>query len=281
MDVTVRMIGAVRVISLDYPPVNAYSLAVRTGLYDALQSVQQDPCTKVIILRGMGRCFSAGGDIRELGTAAASAVPGLSSHVQAAIEASSAPVIALLHGLAIGGGLETALACHYRLAHFDTQVSLPEVSLGLIPLSGTQRLPRLLGLEWAASMILTAKRYPTSAFRETALFDLVFDAAGDDMLALALAFARTVQDREKHPLVREHRVPDGNHIAILERIRRQMPGELTPAMLGALEALRACAEEMDFDSGMRRARDVYNNLAAQSMSPGTALQGTFECASDE
>jgi len=260
MTVTIEALDSVRVISLDYPPVNAYSLAARTALYDALQSIRRDPAAQAIILRGVGRCFSAGGDIRELGTSAATAGPGLSSHIQATIESSPVPVIALLHGLAIGGGLETALACHYRLAHADTLIALPEVSLGIIPLSGTQRLPRLLGLERAATLILCAQRHPAAAFRESALFDRVFDAADGDMLSIALAFARAISGKDKHPLVRERPVPDRQPGAILERLGKEAAGEMTPAQRGALEALRACATEPDFDRGMNCARKIYDGL---------------------
>jgi enoyl-CoA hydratase len=260
MTLAVELIGDVRVISLDCPPVNAFGLALRTALYAALQPPHPSS-VKAIILRGSGRCFSAGGDIRELGTPAAQSGPGLSSHVQAAIESSPVPIIALLHGLAIGGGLETALACHYRVARADTRLALPEVSLGLIPLSGSQRLPRVLGLERATSFILSAERCPAATFRHTALFDLLIDDPAEDVLTAALAFASSLPAQGSHRLIRDRAVPGRDATAALRRLADATPREQV-AKHAAIGALLACAEEPGFDQGMQRARIIYDQLAS-------------------
>ena len=154
MSVRARVDGSVCLITLDNPPVNGLSFAVRVGLCELLENARQSPDISAVVIHGAGRCFSAGGDIREIGTAFGMAAPGLSSHVHPAIERCGKPVIAALHGLAFGGGLETALACNYRIACADTRIALPEVGLGIIPLSATQRLPRLIGLQGALEMII-------------------------------------------------------------------------------------------------------------------------------
>ena len=255
-------IDDVAIISIDSPPVNSFSHAVRMGVYRALELAVADPKVRVAILLGRGRGFSAGGDIREFGSPAATEWPQLSLDLHAAIEASPKPIVAALHGIAIGGGLETALACHYRIAHEQTAIALPEVGLGLIPLSGTQRLPRLMAIDACVDFILRAERVRACDLGDTPVFDEVFAGPEQDLINIALAFARRVSRHSgSHLLVRDKPIfgPDS-----LERLRaaqiRWQQQSLSQAQDGALAAIAAAVECNDFDAGMGRARSIYERL---------------------
>ena len=145
--------GGVGVITVNNPPVNALSQGVRQGLMDAIARGVADSAVSAMVIIGAGRTFIAGADIREFGKPPLP--PDLNS-VLVAIEGSSKPVVAAIHGTALGGGLEVCLACHYRVAVAAGQVGLPEVKLGLLPgAGGTQRLPRVAGVEAALKMIVS------------------------------------------------------------------------------------------------------------------------------
>ena len=142
--------GAVAVIQLDNPPVNGLAYAVRAAILSGLDKANADAEISAVVLAGAGKSFSAGADINELGTPRSLLEPILPTVIRE-IERSEKPVIAAMHGVAMGGGLELALGCHYRVAAAGTQISLPEVKLGLLPgAGGTQRLPRAVGLATAA-----------------------------------------------------------------------------------------------------------------------------------
>ncbi len=156
--VTVETHGDVAVLSMNYPPVNALSHALRSGLADGLQKVAKDNAVKAVVLHCQGRTFVAGADITEFGKPPQS--PGLSD-VIAMLEASPKPTIAAIHGTALGGGLELALGCHYRVASPDAKWGLPEVKLGLLPgAGGTQRLPRAIGPIEALKVIVSGDHKP-------------------------------------------------------------------------------------------------------------------------
>ena len=141
--VTTRLHGKVLVVSVDSPPVNALGVDVRRGLVSAIDAAQSDDAVAAVLIVGAGRNFIAGADIREFGKPP---LPPALPDVCKRIEACSKPVIAALHGAALGGGLEVALAAHYRLAVNGVKLGLPEVQLGLMPgAGGTQRAPRLIG----------------------------------------------------------------------------------------------------------------------------------------
>jgi 3-hydroxyacyl-CoA dehydrogenase len=254
-----RLDGDIAVIALDNPPVNGLSLAVRQGLIAAFERAQREPLARAIVLHGHGRGFSAGGDIREFGTPAATAVPGLSLHVHPVIEGSAKPVIAALHGLAIGGGLETALTCHYRIAAGDTKVGLPELKLGVIPLSGTQRLPRVLGLQRAIDLILGSELVLARTLADSALFDRVIEGDATQVLSEAITFAREHIDTRPLPLIRHRPVPDADPQAILATARACLTEADAVAHEG-LAAIAAAVESTDFDAGMRAARAIYDGL---------------------
>ena len=144
---------AIAIVTVDSPPVNALSAAVRGGIFDCMKEAIADPSIKAIVLTCGGRTFIAGADITEFGKPPKP--PGL-QEVLVAMENSPKPIIAAIHGTALGGGLEVALACHYRVAVKEARLGLPEVKLGLLPgAGGTQRLPRAVGPELAVKMIVS------------------------------------------------------------------------------------------------------------------------------
>src|SRR3984893_3348952 len=180
--------GGIAVLTLDNPPVNSLGHELREALVAGLERANADPAIKAIVVIGSGSGFSGGADIREFGTPKAVAYPNLRT-VITEIEDSIKPVIAAIGGVCMGGGLELALACHYRVGAPGARIALPEVKLGLLPgAGGTQRLPRVLGVETALSMIASGATVPSEKLRDTPLFD----AFGDDLLGVALAFARRV-----------------------------------------------------------------------------------------
>lgn len=177
----------VAVITLDHGPVNALALPLRRHIGDALRAALDDQGIDAIVIVGAGRGFSGGGDITEFDTGALSHEPTPMS-LHSLIEASPKPVVAAMHGSALGGGLELALACHARVAESKTNVGLPEVHLGLVPgAGGTQRLPRLVGPEMALNMIVQGQTLPAHRLRDTALFDRLVDEAP---LESAISLAR-------------------------------------------------------------------------------------------
>jgi enoyl-CoA hydratase len=258
----------VAVLTIDHPPVNGLSHSVRLGLVAAFEHAIREPLVRAIVLTGAGRAFSAGGDIREFGTAAASAAPALSLHVHPVIESSPKPTIAALHGFAMGGGLETALVCHFRLAAASTKIALPEIKLGLIPLSGTQRLPRAIGLEAAIDMIVNARTMLALEFASETLFDATVDGDGPCVVDAAVRFARDVATRlaagriDRLPLIRARTIRDTDPSSILARARANAV-EGGSIAVAAIEAIAAAVEAEDFDAGMARARSIYDRLSAR------------------
>ena len=180
--------GDVAVVTLNSPPVNALSAAVRDGLHQAFQKADADPAAKAIVLICDGRTFIAGADITEFGGAMAGAsLP----EVQDAIEGASKPVVAAIHGTALGGGLEVALCAHYRVAVPSARLGLPEVNLGLLPgAGGTQRLPRVVGVETALSMMTSGRHVPAKEAKELGLVDEL--VSEDKLREEAIVFAKKV-----------------------------------------------------------------------------------------
>src|SRR5882724_2919733 len=181
--------NGIAVLKLDNPPVNSLGHELREELVAALERANADPAIKAIVLIGSGTGFSGGADIREFGTPKAVAYPNLRT-VTSEIEDSVKPVIAAIGGVCMGGGLELALACHYRVGAAGARIALPEVKLGLLPgAGGTQRLPRILGVEPALNIIVTGATIASEKLRGTPLFDAF---AEGDLLESALNFARRV-----------------------------------------------------------------------------------------
>jgi len=195
--------GDIAVITLDNPPVNGLGLSTRQGIAHGMEQALADAAVTSIVISGAGKAFSGGADIREFGSPKAMQEPNLNS-VITMLEKSSKPVVAAIHTVAMGGGLELALGCHYRVVAPGTSIALPEVKLGLIPgAGGTQRLPRALGVEPALNMIVSGesiKAEMLAMLPGQKLFDKV--AASPASLAdEALAFARSVAATRPLPLV--------------------------------------------------------------------------------
>jgi 3-hydroxyacyl-CoA dehydrogenase len=150
--------GSVAVISLNNPPVNGLSHALRTQIVQGIDAALADDKVQAIVLFGSERAFSGGADIKEFGSPKAFAEPNLHT-VIATVESATKPVVAAIGGACMGGGLELALGCHFRVALADAQIALPEVKLGILPgAGGTQRLPRVVGVEVALNMIVSRPR---------------------------------------------------------------------------------------------------------------------------
>jgi 3-hydroxyacyl-CoA dehydrogenase len=180
--------GAVRIIEIDNPPVNQLSLAVRVGFQAAVRAVAADPVARAVVVCCAGRTFSSGADLRELdGDFPPPSMPELIT----ALEALPIPVVAALHGFALGGGLEVGLGCHWRVAARDAKLGTPEVGLGLLPgAGGTQRLPRLLGIRTALDVMLGGQPMSAEAALKLGLVDEVVDAG--DLRAAAVARAEAL-----------------------------------------------------------------------------------------
>lgn len=252
-----RLEHGIAVLTLRHPPVNALSLALRRALVECFARIRADAAIAAAVLHGAGRGFCAGGDRSEFGTPAAVTRPTLSLDVLSTLESCGKPVVAALHGFAVGGGLELALACSARVAAADTQVGLPEVGIGLMPLSATQRLPRILGIEAAANMMLGAEVVPAGSLADTALFDAVVEDAGD-LPARAAALARSLAAAPARP-VRERPWPDPDPARALRAVLQRYPVDAcTPAQRAVLQALRAAVEAPDFQSGLDRAQQIFD-----------------------
>jgi 3-hydroxyacyl-CoA dehydrogenase len=197
--------GDVAIITLDNPPVNGLGLSTRQGIADGMAKANADSAVKSIIITGAGKAFSGGADIKEFGKPTAMQEPNLNS-VIGVLETSSKPVIAAIHTVVMGGGLELALGCHYRIAAPGTSVALPEVKLGLLPgAGGTQRLPRVLGVEPALNMIVSGepiKAEMLAMLPGQMLFHKMATSA-ENLAEEALAYARSVADVRPLPLVRD------------------------------------------------------------------------------
>jgi 3-hydroxyacyl-CoA dehydrogenase len=264
--VDLRQDGGIAVVTVDNPPVNALKHEVRSGLAEALQRTRADAAVQALVIACAGRTFFAGADIAEFGRPPQA--PGL-GEVIAQIEALPKPVVAALHGTALGGGFEVALACHFRVAVPTAQVGLPEVKLGLLPgAGGTQRLPRLVGPEKALRMIVTGD--PIGAAE--ALADGIADEIAEgDLVAAATAFARRVvaerrplgrlrdRDDKLAPVRADPRSFDEAAAALTRRVR----GREAPA--ACVEAVRN-AFTLPFDEGLRREGELFRRLVAGDQS---------------
>jgi 3-hydroxyacyl-CoA dehydrogenase len=255
----------VAVITLNNPPVNGLGLATRTAAVEALQRAESDPAVKAVVITGAGKAFSGGADIREFNSPKALTEPTLHTLIRTA-EGSPKPVVAAVHSVCMGGGLELALGCHYRVALPGAQIALPEVKLGLLPgAGGTQRLPRVIGLEAALEMIVSGSPVPSEKFAGT-LFDEVFPA-GADLVAEAVRFANKVADARPLPKVRERSVAHPDAQAFLEaaRARVKAAAGAFPAPLECVETI-AAAVNLPFDEGCKfeRARFIHLTQTVES-----------------
>lgn len=250
--------GPIAVITLDNPPVNGLGLATRVACAAGVERAEADPAVTAIVITGAGKAFSGGADIKEFGSPKALAEPNLLSLI-AVVENSSKPVVAAIHSVCMGGGLELSLGCHYRVAQSGTKVALPEVKLGLLPgAGGTQRLPRALGVEPALNMIVSGEPVEAQMLAQVPgqkLFDKIVDA---DVLDAAVKFAEEVSEKRPLPKVRELKARHPNAEAYFQFARNMVGGmsKNFPAPLRCVEAV-ANAVNRKFDEGMRAERDDF------------------------
>ena len=255
--------GPVALITLSNPPVNGLGYATRLSLTDNLHKANADGAIKSIIISGAGKAFSGGADIKEFGTAKAMSEPNLLS-VILAIENSAKPVVAAIHSVCMGGGLELALGCHYRIAAPGCSVALPEVKLGLLPgAGGTQRLPRALGVEPALNMIVSGEPVKSELLAQIPgqkLFDKMA-ASAESLAPEALAFAQSIADIRPLPLVRNLPCKHPNGEAYFQFARNMVKGMAKnfPAPLKCVDAVEA-ATKRKFEGGMAFERELFTNL---------------------
>ena len=205
--VTVSHRDGVAVITLDSPPVNGLGSAVRTGLRAALDTAAADPAVRALVITGAGRMFSGGADIREFGQTPPEGTPPLPDLIDA-IEASAKPVVAAIHGVALGGGCEVTLGCHVRVAAKGTRIGLPEVTLGILPgAGGTQRMPRLIGVPAALDMIVSGTLLPVAKAASLGIVDEVVDGDVTAVVEAAVTRARRMAD-EGTPIRRASALDD-------------------------------------------------------------------------
>ncbi|HEY4446877.1 MAG TPA: 3-hydroxyacyl-CoA dehydrogenase NAD-binding domain-containing protein [Steroidobacteraceae bacterium] len=262
----------IAVLTLDNPPVNSLGHELRQAIVAGLERANADSGIKAIVLIGAGAGFSGGADIREFGSPKALAYPNLRT-VLSEIESSAKPVIAAIGGVCMGGGLELALACHYRVGAPGARIALPEVKLGLLPgAGGTQRLPRLLGVEPALNMIVSGATVPSEKLRDTPLFD----AFGDDLLGEAVSFARrVVAEGLGVKRVSDLKIDLPNAEAFFQFARNMVKAAAGPypAPLACVEAV-AAAVEKPFDAGLKRERELFTTLMLSPES--AALRHIFQ-----
>ena len=249
--------GSVGVIVIDNPPINAGSAAVRAGLLSAIQAVQADASLQAAILIGAGKTFIAGSDLREFGLRLVE--PQLPD-VIAAIEACPKPLVAALHGAALGGGFELALGCDARVAAPGTVVGLPEVTLGIIPgAGGTQRLPRIVGVPRAIAMVCSGERVPAAQALQAGLVD---DLAASEasLRTAAVARAEALAARGGKRRLRDLPVPESDAAAIEAAAEAALrAGKRRPQVAAAIAAVRSTAS-LPIDEGLRQEREVFQRL---------------------
>lgn len=261
MTASYELQGDIALLTMDNPPVNSLGLANRRFIADSVLRAQADAKVRAIVLTGRGRAFCGGADIREFNLPEATTAPDLVDVIKL-VEGCDKPVVAAIHGVVMGGGLELAMGCHYRIVHSGTQVALPEVRIGILPgATGTQRLPRLIGLESALNMIVTGHTVMSEA-----LFALpgqrLFDGLVQrDVVAAAVAFAQEKADVRPLPRSRELKVTHPHAEGYLHFARNAVaaasPHE--PAPLRCLECV-AQSVRLPFDAAVAYERVAVTEL---------------------
>jgi 3-hydroxyacyl-CoA dehydrogenase len=268
-------VDGIGVITVDNPPVNALSPGVPEGIVESVERGNADPAIKAMVLIGAGRSFIAGADIRQFGTNRPRPVTG--KRVYDILDASHKPVIAAIHGYALGGGLEIALACHYRIAVPSARVGQPEVLIGIIPGGGgTQRLPRLIGPKAAMEMIVSGRQVLAEEADRLGIIDELVPEGGD-LRQGAISFARRVADirplpriRDRNDKLAEAKADAGIFDAMRKSIARRARNQKAPYhCIAAVEA--ACS--MPFDEGIRRERELFDEL--ENSAEARALRYAF------
>lgn len=247
------------IVTIDNPPVNALGPGVRDGIVEALEQGEADPTVKAMVMIGAGRSFIAGADIRQFGKPRA--MP--KRPVYDVLDGGTKPVVAAIHGYALGGGLEIALACHYRIAVPSAKVGLPEVLIGILPGGGgTQRLPRLIGPKAAMEMIVSGRHVPAAKARALGIVDEIVE--GGDLRRKAIAYAKGVAGKRPLPRVRdrtdrlaEAKADPGMFDAMRTSIARKARNQKAPChCIACVEA----AVHQPFEEGLRTERRLFAEL---------------------
>ena len=267
--------GRIGILTVNNPPVNALAAAVRNGIKEGVEAFGQDANIDAIVLIGGGRTFIAGADIREFGKPPSGANL---NDVIATMENCPKLVVAAIHGTALGGGLETALGAHYRVALPTTRVGLPEVQLGILPgAGGTQRLPRLTGAKYALDAIISGRHIPAPEAKTKGIIDAIVEG---DLLKGAVAYAADAGGAERAAPARARprratlESPD-LFAETAKAIARRARGFKAPwSIIKCVEA----AVELPFDEGMKRERELFVELMT---SPESAAQRYFFFAERE
>ncbi len=249
--------GDVGVIIVNYPPVNALGPGVAEGIIESLNAGNADPAIKAMVLMGDGRSFIAGADIRGFDQNRKRTPIG--ERTYDIMDRSPKPIVAAIHGFALGGGLENAMGCHYRIAVPSAKVGLPEVLIGILPGGGgTQRLPRLAGVQTALEMITSGRHVPAPEARTLGILDEVL-SEGADLRRSAVAFARKIADIRPLPRVRDKECKAGPEVfeAMRKSIARRARNQKAPYnCIAAVEA----AATLPFDQGMLRESELFQEL---------------------
>ena len=252
--VKTRLEGDIALITVDNPPVNALGQAVRKGLADAIADFARNDEARIAVVVGAGRLFLGGADISEFGKPPVA--PSLPAVIDG-IERCAKPVVAAIHGAALGGGLEVALGCHYRLVMPGAKLGLPETTLGILPgAGGTQRAPRLVGVDIAAHMITGGKPVGAVDALEIGLVDRL--GTGDDVVAAAIGYARELLEAGAGPRpTRAMSPPEGDIAGHRAKALKRYPGQV--AQVAALDAI-AAGLTLPFEEGMAEERRLFLGL---------------------
>ena len=246
----------IAVITLNNPPVNGLGNELRAAVMQHLKKAEADAAVKAVVIIGNTRFFSGGADIREFG---ATRLPPDLPEVNAQQDAMQKPLVAAIGGFALGGGLELALACHYRIALPRSQVGLPEVKLGILPGSGgTQRLPRIIPMAEAVRLMTTGAMLPAEKAKELGLIDEIVQG---DLLEGALAFAKSVVGKPLRRIRDQKAKLDGDPKAFFAQVREQVAKESKgyPAPLEIVACAEAAAT-LPFDEGRKQERVGFERL---------------------
>src|SRR4051794_9526907 len=254
-------VGSVALLEVDNPPVNVLGPGVPESILAAVDSAERDPAVAAIVLRGAGRTFIVGADLTTLQRAAHGELDAAADlhDLLALLEDCGKPIVMAIHGNALGGGLELAMAGHYRVAVSDAKLGQPEVNLGIIPgAEGTQRLPRLVGIAKALDMCITGKPLKAGVALDAGLVDEVVEVP---LQAAAVRFARAAAERGTPRKTRERtdRLGDAGSNAPLFAAARQQAAKIRRrqvAPLRVVEAIEAAAT-LPFDEGCRREREIF------------------------
>lgn len=249
----------VGVITVDYPPVNALGPGVREGIIASIEKGNADPNVKAMVLIGAGRSFIAGADIRMFGKPR----PVLPRSSQDVLDSATKPTVAAIHGFALGGGLEQALACHYRIAVPSAKVGLPEVLIGILPGGGgTQRLPRLIGPKTAMEMIVSGRHVPAEEAKKLGIVDAI--VPGKDLRREAIDYAKSVADKRPLTRIRDrtdhvaaYKADPGMFDAMRKSIARKARNQKAPYhCIACVEA----SVTQPFDEGIATERRLFSEL---------------------